>query len=86
MESRRLASAVTGFALLLGAVAEAVRQGVAFYQMFYLIPKQKYGVPTPLRWQDITVFVIFWLFIAGLGYLSYRLLRYAFRVGQAVSM
>ena len=45
MESRRLASAVTGFALLLGAVAEAVRQGVAFYQMFYLIPKQKYGVP-----------------------------------------
>lgn len=85
MEARRLVSAVTGGALLLATVAEAAHQGVAFYQMFYLIPKQKYGVLTALRWQDIAVLVVFWLFITGLAYLSYRLLRYAFQAGQAVS-
>jgi hypothetical protein len=76
METRRLASAITGGALLLGAVAGAVRQGVISYQMFYLIPKQKYGVLTPLRWQDITVLVAFLVLAVALFYLSYRLLRY----------
>ena len=77
MDTRRLATAAAGGAVLVGTLTGALRQALIFYEMFYSMPKEKYGVLTPLRWQDMTALVVFSLFIAGLGYLSYRLLRYA---------
>lgn len=49
-----------------------------FYLNFYAIPKEKYGVLTPLRWQDIVFLIGFYLVSAGLLYISYRLLKYSF--------
>jgi hypothetical protein len=38
---------------------------------------EKYGVLTPLRWQDKIFWAAFWLIVIGLFYASYRLLKYA---------
>jgi NADH:ubiquinone oxidoreductase subunit 5 (subunit L)/multisubunit Na+/H+ antiporter MnhA subunit len=76
---RRLISALVGGLLLLGTLIEGYFQSFGFYQEHYVWPKEKYGALTPLRWQDIVFLVAFWVIAAALFYLSYRLLRYAFR-------
>jgi NADH:ubiquinone oxidoreductase subunit 5 (subunit L)/multisubunit Na+/H+ antiporter MnhA subunit len=76
---RRLLSALVGGLLLLGTLIEGYFQSFGFYQEHYVWPKVKYGVLTPLRWQDIVFLVAFWVIAAALFYLSYRLLRHAFR-------
>jgi hypothetical protein len=38
---------------------------------------EKYGILTPLRWQDVIFIVAFWCVTIALFYFSYRLLRYA---------
>jgi hypothetical protein len=84
MRTRRLISALVGGLLLLGTLVEAFFQSFGFYQEHYLWPKEKYGVLTSLRWQDIVFLVAFWLVAVGLFYLSYRLLKYALRREPAV--
>lgn len=79
MRTRRLISALVGGLLLLGTLVEGYFQSFGFYQEHYVWAKEKYGVLTPLRWQDIVFLVVFWLIAIALFYLSYRLLRYAFR-------
>ena len=77
MRIRRIISGVLGAILLLGTIVEVCRASLGFYQDYYLIPKEKYGVLTPLRWQDVTFLVAFWLVIVALFYFSYRLLKFA---------
>jgi hypothetical protein len=76
---RRLISGLVGSLLLLGTLIEAHFQSCGFYREHYVWPMQKYGVLTPLRWQDVVFLVAFWLVAIGLFYLSYRLLKYALR-------
>jgi hypothetical protein len=76
---RRFISGLVGGVLLLGTLVEAYFQSFGFYQEHYVWPMQKYGVPTPLRWQDMVFLVVFWLIAIALLHASYRLLKYAFR-------
>ena len=76
---RRLISALVGTSLLLVTLVEAYFQSFGFYEEHYIIPRAKYGVLTPLRWQDIAFLLVFWPMAITLFYASYRLLRYALR-------
>lgn len=85
MQIRQLISALVGGALLVGTTAEGYFQSFGFYREHYVWPKEKYGVLTPLRWQDITFLVVFWIGAAGLLYVSYRLLKYSLRRERPLS-
>jgi hypothetical protein len=85
MRIRRLISALGGCLLLLGTGVEGYFQSFGFYQEHYVWPKEKYGVLSPLRWQDLAFLIAFWFIAVALFYLSYRLLKYAFR-GEPRSM
>jgi hypothetical protein len=82
---RRFMPALVGSLLLVGTPVEAYFQSFGFYQEHYVWPREKYGVLTPLRWQDVAFQVMFWPVALGLFYLSYRLLRYAFRRQSSVA-
>lgn len=75
----RLIPALVGILLLAGTLVEGYFQSFGFYKEHYVWPVEKYGVLTPLRWQDVLFLVVFWAVAIGLLYLSYRLLRYAFQ-------
>lgn len=75
----RLISLIVGGPLLLVTVFEAYLQSFGFYLDHFIIPKLKYGDPMHLRWQDIAWVVFFWPIAILLFYISYRLLKYAFR-------
>lgn len=75
----RIVSAVVGFSLMLATVIEAYFQSIGFYRDHYVIPKEKYGVLTPLRWHDMAFLAVFWPVAIALFYASYRLIRYALR-------
>jgi hypothetical protein len=77
MRTRHLVSALAGCLVLLGAALESWFQSYGFYQEHYLWPMEKYGILTPLRWQDVIFIVAFWCVTIALFYFSYRLLRYA---------
>jgi hypothetical protein len=79
MQMRRVLSGLLGALLLFGTVVEAIRGSLGFYREYYLMPREKYGVITALRWQDIAFFAAFWAVVIALLYVSYRLLRLAFR-------
>lgn len=76
---RQYASAFAGSLVLLCTVFETIRGSWGLYLEFYRIPKEKYGVLSPLRWQDGVFIIGFYGLALVLGYLSYRLLSYAFR-------
>jgi hypothetical protein len=76
---RRFMPALAGSLLLVGTLVEAYFQSFGFYKEHYVWPMEKYGVLTPLRWQDVAFLVVFWPVALTLFYLSYRLLRYALR-------
>jgi len=82
---RRIISAVVGGSLLLATIVQAYFSSVGFYQDYYAIPKEKYGVLTPLCWQDVTFLTAFWLVAIALVYASFRLLKYAFRRNSSVT-
>jgi len=76
MRIRRLISALSGGLLLVSTIFELGRGTFGFYQEHYLMPMEKYGVLTALRWQDDVFLAGLWIVAAGLLYLSYKLLRY----------
>ena len=76
---RRIVSALLGAVLLMGTCVEGYIQSVGFYVEHYVWPEQKYGVLTPLRWQDCVFLVMFWIVAIVVFYLSYRLLKFAIR-------
>jgi hypothetical protein len=84
MAMRRLISALVGGLILLCTLVEGYFQSFGFFQEHYIWPKEKYGVLTPLRWQDIVFLVVFWSLAIGMFYVSYRLLNYALR-GEPVA-
>ena len=75
---KRVHSALIGVPLLLAMLLQADFQSFGFYAEHYTIPMEKFGVRTPLRWQDIVFLVVFWSIAPALFYISYRLLKYAF--------
>jgi hypothetical protein len=76
---KRVISALVGIPLLLVTAFEAYLQSFGFYFEHYTLPMEKYGVRTPLRWQDVVFLAVFWPIAVALFYFSYRLLRFAFR-------
>jgi len=77
---RQLASALAGASLLLAAFGLAYVFGAYVYENYFLLPRTKEEFISPTRWQDF-------VFIFGsaaasiiLGFIAYRLLKYAFRV------
>jgi len=76
---KRFIAALLGVLLLLGILYEAHLQSFGFYAEHWTIPIEKYGVRTALRWQDIVFLVVIWPILLALFYVSYRLLKYAFR-------
>ena len=74
---RRIAAAVVGGLLLIGICVEGFFQSFGFYREHYIWPREKYGVLDPLRWQDITFLIVFWVVAAGLLYVCYRIFKYA---------
>ena len=75
----RFISALMGGLIFAPTLVEAYFQSFGFYQEHYVWPKEKYGVLTPLRWQDIVFLAVFWPVALALLCVSYRLLRFAFR-------
>jgi hypothetical protein len=76
---KRVISALLGIPLLLVMAFEAYLQSFGFYFDHYTLPMEKYGVRTPLRSEDVAFLAAFWLIAVALFYISYRLLRFAFR-------
>jgi hypothetical protein len=82
---RRVTSALVGAPLLVGAVWTGVSLVEEVYYSYYLFPKFKESYITPTRWQDIVSLVALWGGTILLLYVSYRLLKYAFRYKPAVA-
>jgi hypothetical protein len=76
---KRVLAALVGVPLLLVTLFEAYLQSFGFYAEHYTIPMEKYGVRTPLRWQDVAFLVVFWPVAIALFYAAHRLLRFAVR-------
>jgi hypothetical protein len=76
---KRVIAGLAGVPLLLVTLAEAYFQSFGFYAEHYTFPMEKFGVRTPLRWQDVTFLAVFWPTALALSYVSYRLLKYAFQ-------
>jgi|HubBroStandDraft_4_1064222.scaffolds.fasta_scaffold1829793_1 hypothetical protein len=79
---RRVMSGLAGGVLLLGTAAETWRQIFWFFREHYVWPMEKYGVLTPLRWQDIVFLAAFLMLAIALVYASYRLIKYATRTDR----
>jgi hypothetical protein len=73
----RWVSAAASVVILVPTLVEAYFQSIGFYEEHYVWPKEKFGVLTPPRWQDVAFLAVFWPLAIGLGYLAYRLLNYA---------
>jgi len=82
LRMRRVTSALVGGVLLVGTAVQTWRQIFWFYQEHYVWPKEKYGVVTPLRWQDIVFLAAFLVLAIALVYASYRLIKYATRADR----
>jgi hypothetical protein len=76
---KRVIAGLLGVPLLLLAFYEAYLLSFGFYEKYWTIPIEKIGVRWPLRWQDIFFVVAAWSILLMLFYVSYRLVKYAFR-------
>ena len=80
---RRFASGLVGVSLLLSGLYTAYNLGEQAYYDYFFYPKVKEGYIKPTRWQDIVTLMVLWGGTILLLYLSYRLLKYAFRPQHA---
>jgi hypothetical protein len=76
--SKRVAAALLGVPLFLATLLGAYFQSFNFYVEYWWMPLDKYGVLTPLRWQDVVFIAAVWSVLLVLFYVSYRLLKFAF--------
>lgn len=76
--SKRVSAALLGVPLFLATLWGAYSLNLNFYVDFWWMPLDKYGVRTPLRWQDIAFIAAVWFVLLMLFYVSYRLLKFAF--------
>ncbi len=77
--SKRVAAALLGVLLFLATLWGAYSSSHNFYVEYWWMPLDKYGVRTALRWQDIVFMAVVWSVLLMLFYVSYRLLKFAFR-------
>ena len=77
--ARRTLMTVLGIGLLVVTFTEAYFQSFGFYKEHYIWPKEKFGVLSALRWQDVVFLGVFWPLAGALCFVSYRLLRSAFK-------
>ncbi len=77
--SKRVAAALLGAPLLLATLWGTYSLNFNFYVDYWWMPLDKYGVRTALRWQDIAFIAGVWSVLLVLFYVSYRLLKFAFR-------
>ena len=76
--SKRFAAALLGVPLFLATAWGAYSLSFNFYVEYWWMPLDKYGVLTPLRWQDVVFIAAVWSVLLALFYVSYRLLKFAF--------
>jgi len=76
--SKRVTAALLGVPLSLATLWGAYSLSFNFYVEYLWMPLDKYGVRTPLRWQDIVFMAAVWSVLLALFYVSYRLLKFAF--------
>jgi hypothetical protein len=77
--SKRVAAALLGVPFFLTTLWAAYSMTFNFYVEYWWMPLDKYGVRTPLRWQDMVFIAAVWSVLLVLFYVSYRLLKFAFR-------
>jgi hypothetical protein len=83
---RRITSALVGGAFLLETLATVYSTGQGIYYDYYFYPKVKENYIMPTRWQNFVVLAIFLGATIVILYLSYRLLKYAFRRDPALTV
>jgi hypothetical protein len=76
---RRITAALVGGTLLLETLAMVYNAGEQIYCDYYFYPKVKEGYIMPTRWQDFVANAVILGGTVVVLYLSYRLLKYAFR-------
>ena len=79
MTIRRTTSGLVGGLLIVAAAVQAYLLGKGAYYDYYFFPKFKDLYVAPTRWQDFVWLLETWGEVFLLFYLSYRLLKYAFR-------
>ncbi len=82
---RRFASALLGIALLLTAAWNSFNMAEQAYYSYYVFARFKEGYIVPTRWHDFVALAVLWSGTVFLFYLSYRLLKYALRIHQALN-
>jgi hypothetical protein len=82
--SKQVTARLIGVPLLLGTLWGTYSANLNFYIEYWWMPLYKFGVRTPLRWQDIVFIVAVWSVLLVLFYVSYRLLKFAFRRERSV--
>ena len=80
--SKRVAAALLGVPLSLATLWGAYSLSIKSYVEYWWMPLAKYGVRTPLRWQDAVFMAAVWAVLLVLFYVSYRLLKFAFHREQ----
>src|SRR6266481_4707496 len=76
--SKRVTAALLGVPLSLATLWGAYSLSFNFYVEYLWMPLDKYGVRTPLHWQEIVVMAAVWSVLLALFYVFYRLLKFAF--------
>jgi len=77
--SKRVAAALLAVPLFLATSWLTYSLNFNFYVEYWWMPLDKYGVRTPLRWQDSLFIAAVWLVLLVLFYVAYRLLKFTFR-------
>jgi hypothetical protein len=80
---RHIALGLAACILLITGLVEVYNLGEKAYYDYIFYPSVKEGYIIPTRWQDIVALILLWVGTLLLVYLSYRLLRYAFRPKSA---
>jgi hypothetical protein len=86
VQVRRITAALVGGTLLLETLAMVYSTGERIYYDYYFYPKVKEGYIMPTRWQDFIGHAVLLGATILVLYLSYRLLKYAFRHERVVTV
>jgi hypothetical protein len=79
VQVRRMTAALVGSTLLLETLATVYSTSERIYYDYYFYPKVKEGYIMPTSWQGFVGYAVFLGATILVLYLSYRLLKYAFR-------
>ena len=84
---KRSLAGLVGTAIALPSVYFSYIVGRGMYYDYVLFPKLKaedHYIP-PTRWQDFTFLAFFWTSVLAVAFLSFRMLRFAFKPNVRVS-